>query len=89
MTYTFCESDVVPVKLFSGKLPSVETRNTLLHARGGGLLFVTSTQSPTAGTVVLAVLVSPGAVTLTSVALTTEARDVAYPNNVSGIRHKN
>ena len=81
MTYTFCESDAVSVKLFSGKLPSVETRNTLLHARGGGLLFVTSTQSPTAGTVVLAVLVSPGAVTRTSVALTTEARDVAYPNN--------
>jgi hypothetical protein len=81
MASTFCESDLVPVALFNGRLPAVETRNTLLHARGGGLLFVTSTQSPTADTVVMAVLVSSGTATRTSVALTTEARDVAYPNN--------
>jgi hypothetical protein len=81
MTSTFCESDLVPVTLFSGRLPSVETRNALLHARGGGLLFVTSTHSPTAGTVVMAVFVASGAATRRSVALTTEAQDVVYPNN--------
>ena len=45
------------------------------------MLFVTSTQSQTAGTVVMAVLVSSGAATRTSVALTTEAHDTVYPNN--------
>ena len=81
MTYTFCESVDLPVQLFSGNTPSVETQNTLLHARGGKLLFVTSTQSPSAGTVLMAVLVSSLNVTRKSVALTTEARDIVYPNN--------
>jgi hypothetical protein len=81
MTYSFCESVDLPVQLFSGNTPSLETRNTLLHARGGKLLFVTSTQSPSAGTVLMAVLVSSQNVTRKSVALTTEARDIVYPNN--------
>jgi hypothetical protein len=31
MRSTFCESDAVPIELFSGKLPYVDTDNTLLH----------------------------------------------------------
>jgi len=81
MTYTFCESVDVPVQLFSGNVPSLQTQNTLLDAGGGGLLFVTSTDSPTAGTVLMAVLVSSQNITRRSVALTTEARDIVYPNN--------
>ena len=78
---TFCESDDLPVQLFSGNLPALETENTLLHARGGGLLFATSTQSPSAGTVLMAVYVSSQSITRKSVALTTEAKDIVYPNN--------
>jgi hypothetical protein len=86
MTSTFCESDAVPVQLFSGNLPSVETHNTLLHARGDAVLFVTSTHSPTAGAVVMAVLASSSTATRKSVALTTEALDIVYPNNVEAHR---
>ena len=85
MTYTFCESVDLPVQLFSGNIPALETQNTLLHARGDKLLFVTSTQSPSAGTVLMAVLVSSQNITRNitrkSAALTTEARDIVYPNN--------
>ena len=80
MTSTFCESAVAPVQLFTGNLPSLETKNILLHARGETLLFVTSTQSPSAGTVLMAVFVSQN-ITRKSVVLTTEARDIVYPNN--------
>jgi hypothetical protein len=85
MTSTFCESDDLPVQLFSGNLPSLETQNTLLHARGERLLFVTSTESPSVGTVLMVVFVSSQNstqnITRKSVALTTEARDIVYPNN--------
>ena len=81
MTSTFCESVNLPVQLFSGNLPSLETQNTLLHARGDGLLFVTSTETPLAVTVMMLVFVSSENITRRSVALTTEARDIVYPNN--------
>jgi len=81
MTSTFCESVNLPVQLFSGNLPSLETQNTLLHARGDGLLFVTSTETPLAVTVMMLVFVSSGNITRKSVALTAEARDIVYPNN--------
>ncbi|MBV5333169.1 hypothetical protein JZU54_06430, partial [bacterium] len=45
------------------------------------MLFVTSTQSPSAGTVLLAVFVSSQNITRKSVVLTTEATDIVYPNN--------
>jgi hypothetical protein len=81
MTSTFCESDDLPVQLFSGSLPPLEIQNTLLHAREETLLFATSTESPSAGTVLMVVFVASQNITRKSVALTTEARDIVYPNN--------
>jgi hypothetical protein len=81
MFSTFCESDLLPVRLFSGNLPAVEFQNTLLEARKEMLLFATSTNSPSAGTVLTIVLIASQNVTRSSVALTTEARDIVYPNN--------
>ncbi len=81
MFYTFCESDLLPVRLFTGNLPAVEFQNTLLEARKEMLLFATSTNSPSAGTVLTIVLIASQNVTRSSVALTTEARDIVYPNN--------
>ncbi len=70
MSSTYCESDDLPVQLFTGNLPALETQNTLLHARGGALLFVTSTQqkSPSA-TFMMVVLVASQNITRRSVAL--------------------
>jgi hypothetical protein len=81
MRSTFCESDVVPIELFSGKLPYVNTDNTLLHARDDTLLLLTSTLPPIGYAVVMAVLVSAGVPTKKSVELSTQAKDIVYPNN--------
>jgi hypothetical protein len=86
MTSTFCESDDLPVQLFSGSLPALEPQNTVLHARGGVLVFVTSTLSLQQDTVMMVVFVSSQNISRKSVALTTEARDVVYPNN--GAAHR-
>ena len=81
MTSTFCESDAIPMELFSGKLPYVDTDNTLLHATGDTLLLLTSTRPPVGSAVVMAVLVSAGIPTKKSVELSAEAKDIVYPNN--------
>lgn len=81
MVSTFCESDAVPIELFSGKLPYMDTDNTLLHAMGDTLLLLTSTRPPVGSAAVMAVLVSAGVPTQKSIELTTEAQDIVYPNN--------
>ena len=81
MISTFCESDAIAVELFSGKLPYIDTENTLLHAKGDTLLFLTSTIPPLGSAFVLAVLVSPASVTRKSVELTLSAQEKVYPND--------
>ena len=81
MISTFCESDAIAVELFSGKLPHIDTENTLLHAKGDTLLFLTSAIPPLGSAFVLAVLVSPTSVTRKSVELTLSAEEKVYPNN--------
>lgn len=81
MISTFCESDAIAVELFSGRLPYIGTENTLMHARGDTLLFLTSTIPPLGSAFVLAVLVSPTSVARKSVELTLSAQEKVYPND--------